>query len=994
MVKYADKIMLHLHTYRGHEDDHTVPFGLTQAGISEIVDTDIPYISRLLSDLVEDGLIYSEKKQVVGHDRKRNVYFLTEKGKRRARDLFEGYMEEEVELKTEDGKKRMKIKDISDHVNCRNEVLYALDNMNSEGVIDLVDGRDKRVDVFVDREKELERLEAKLETSGEDTSILSIEGNAGIGKTRLLMEFKKKAVDKGYEFITGRAYYEDSRPYLPVMDALREYEERHDIDDGFQIEPGKPTHDEGTAKNKREATFHDILDRVRSLSSHKPLIVFLDDIHWADRTTLNLLYFMADKLEGPRPQVLMIIAYRPEELTENEALRDVLRRLSREKKIDEIRLEPLKWSDTRDILKGTLGKKTLPEGFTKLVHDITEGNPLFIGECCKQMIEEDTIDLDTNRFPLSREEVNIPGIIKDVIRRRIDKLDRDTQRILKISSVMGERIDFSILYHILDKDRLELLDHVDVLVQRGLWMDTPDRRDFSFSHNLIQSVVYDALSPNLKRELHLAIADKIVDTDREGRRTCSRVARHYEKGGDLERAYIWFKKAGETAEKFFAYEDAAEMYEDALSLSARLDIDNLEVSNLLERLSWISTLMGDIDRSLDYQREAIDHLDEAADKQRMFRKIAHNYLLKGNLERVLDTLDEGLYLDEERVDRSKRTEYQRERCRLLEKKGSTLIEMGRLQEARETFERRKRIAERLDDTLELAKTYHHQGRVRWLSNELNRSLENFQKAIEYWKKEDEDEGLLRSYIQLARVKRLDGDIGACLDYIDRAIALAEDNDDREELAIFYNYLSDALIAVGRLEEALASSKKALEISREIEERSLVSLSASSLALIDLHTGDLNGAMDFVKRSLDLAEDIGMKSQEVQCHSLIAQIEIDRGELKKAEDHAGKALELALKTGSRSDEAMARITSGMVQIERERWDRALEELGRAEDLCDEVIGVFPFPGLSRIHYEYGRLWLKKGDERRAKDELDRALSLFEDRGMLLWAKKTEKLLSSI
>ncbi|MFW5907549.1 MAG: BREX system ATP-binding domain-containing protein [Candidatus Natronoplasma sp.] len=227
-ISSRDKILLYLSHQKGKGEKDKAPYGACQRGISESIDIDHNQVSKALDELVDEGLVECTASPVVGLQRERNVYFRTSKGYQKAEEELRGSLgKKEVTLKDDEEKRKVKLKEISEYVDHEHPLLYGLNQMDQNGTIDLSDSEDEKRDVFVGRESEMKKLRSLL-NDVEDGNCRSIfiTGEAGVGKTRLVNEFKKYAASEDFEFLVGSAYYDSSQPYHPMREAFKSYIEK------------------------------------------------------------------------------------------------------------------------------------------------------------------------------------------------------------------------------------------------------------------------------------------------------------------------------------------------------------------------------------------------------------------------------------------------------------------------------------------------------------------------------------------------------------------------------------------------------------------------------------------------------------------------------------------------------------------------------------------------------------------------------------------------
>ncbi|MEF8873368.1 MAG: tetratricopeptide repeat protein [Candidatus Thermoplasmatota archaeon] len=979
---YQDKIILHLASQKGDREASEVSSRITQQGIAERIGTDIPYTNRILKDLLSEGIVQCETKHVVGLKRRRKVYFLTSKGQREARDIKERLEEESVTVRTDEGEDEIKLCDIDRYFEAREPLLQGL-NLLDDGVIDLAQTGESEEDIFADREDEMDRLKGFMEKVKEEgCSAVFVSGEAGIGKTHLVMELKKYAVKQDFEFLAGRAYHESSEPYLLFKEAFQKYtsEELDEETDGeaiggsmsFAAMPkGPEVTNQQSLDSSRFSAWFKITEDVKDIASNHPLMIFLDDLQWADQATLQLLHYMTGNLDDS--PVLFIGTYRPEDIQEGHPLKEVIYTLSREDILNEIELDRLDWRATKQIVSGLVGQQDVPDEFVKLVHRTTDGNPLFIRECIKQMLDDGSIDVRRSEYPTSAEEVKIPKMINDVIKRRVERLDDDTEMIIKKASVIGDSIPYALLRDILDIEEIDMLEHVDILLDSGLWYEDPGEEIFSFSHSLIHKVVYNEISEVMKPGLHRAVAEsigRIYEDVLEER--YSDLGYHYRRGDDIGKAVKYYYKAGKEAEKVYAHEDAAKMFTRALGCLDEGDAEEAEVRRLtiLEELGDVYSILGKYEKAIEMFQEEEELAEQDEVKARSMRKMAKVFKQKGEAEKSLEISEKGLKLT---------GESDIERCRLLNYKGWALMRLGAPKKAVELFEEEKDLADRIGEKEEKAQALHDFGSACIRQGEYESAERYIQEAIDTREDIDDKEGLAISYNNIGILYNNKGELDKALEYHQLSLDIRKDIGDKHGIGVSLNNIGIIYEDKGELDKALEYQERSLDIKKKMGDKRGTAASLNNLGIFYTDKGDLDKALDYHQRSLDLKKEIGDKRGTAASLNNIGIIYMDKGDLDKALEYQERSLDINQDMGDEHGLASTFNSMGDVYKEKGELDKALEkhkralELGRKIGLKQaEVVSLF---GLIETR-------IKKGLVEKAREDAEEAVQIAENLGSKL------------
>ncbi|MEE8370162.1 MAG: protein kinase, partial [Dehalococcoidia bacterium] len=444
---------------------------------------------------------------------------------------------------------------------------------------------------FVGRREEMSQLKAALESalSGRG-SIVMLVGEPGIGKSRLAREFAVYAGLRGAEVLSGRCYEsEASIPYLPFVQALRQHvqsrpeaELREELGDGApevakfiseirqrlpDIPEVPPMEDEAD----RLRVFDHIASFLRNAARANPIILFLDDLQWSDRPSLLLLQHLARGIAMDR--IMILGCYSDVELKDSEALAEALAALRREQFFQRVLVRGLPQEDVIALVK-TLGEQEVPEEFVSAIYRETEGNPLFVEEILKHLVEEGKLVLEGGQWVSSTggvPQLDIPEGIRDIVRRRLSRLSEECRGILTLVSAMPAGFTFELLREVSGEDEDRLLD----LLEEALRVQAVRERKgeasgsaYELAHTALRHTLYSELSAPRRVRLHRQIGDameRLYAANLEPH--LAELAYHFSHAapeGDVDKAIDYARRAGERAAALFAHEEAGRMYRMAL----------------------------------------------------------------------------------------------------------------------------------------------------------------------------------------------------------------------------------------------------------------------------------------------------------------------------------------------------------------------------------------------------------------------------------------------
>ncbi len=502
--------------------------------------------------------------------------------------------------------------------------------------------------VLVGRSGVLAQLEASLASAGRGQPRHAvIGGEAGVGKTRLLAENRRLAEAQGARVLLGGcvAVGTEGLPFAPFTQIIRALVAEEGaaavIAAAGRAAPDLarlvPALDSGAAAPEQELwaqtrLYEALLDLFRRLAQAGPLVIQLEDLHWADAGTLAAASYLLRAIDDE--PITIVATFRADEVTRRHPVRGWLAEVVRDANVERIELEPLAEDDVASLISHILGEE-LQDREVAQIYERADGNPFFVEEllCCRTEYDE-----------------TLPASLRDVLLSRIDAIPDSAQRLLGVAAVGGREVEHDILVAIAGDEEGASAD-LRVLVDAGLLLTTRavDGDDaYSFRHALLQEVVYDAMLPTERRRLHRSWGEYMsahaVDDDGDAG-WLVRTAFHWREARD-QRALGACIAAGDAAMASFSYGIASDEYSEAILLwddhgPERSGIDHAE---LLERSARAAYLASDFRRGVAACREAISELGDSDPARRtgLLILLARSQWVSGDWGGSISTYEQAL----------------------------------------------------------------------------------------------------------------------------------------------------------------------------------------------------------------------------------------------------------------------------------------------------------------------------------------------------------------
>jgi class 3 adenylate cyclase len=376
---------------------------------------------------------------------------------------------------------------------------------------------------FVGRRREIETLrESFAKVQSGEGQVVGLVGEAGVGKSRLLLEFRSLLPQGGYTYLEGQClHYGGSMPYLPVLDALRSFlgikegepefvirnrmkekilgldEKLKDLIPPFQellsLKVDDETYSRLEPKEKREKTFEAFRDLLIRSTKDRPLVLTVEDLQWIDQTSEQFLDYMIGWL--PRTRILLLLLYRPE----------YVHQWGSKSYYSMIGVGHLSANSSSELVEAILeGGEVVPE-LKQLILNRAAGNPLFMEELTQTLLQNGSIRKTDDRFVLTKEITSsqVPDTVQGIIAARMDRLEESLKRIMQVAAVIGREFAFRILETITEmkenlKSGLVNLQGLEFIYEKSLFPDL----EYIFRHALVQEVAYNSLLINRRKEIH------------------------------------------------------------------------------------------------------------------------------------------------------------------------------------------------------------------------------------------------------------------------------------------------------------------------------------------------------------------------------------------------------------------------------------------------------------------------------------------------------------
>ena len=776
-------------------------------------------------------------------------------------------------------------------------------------------------------------------------NLVTVIGQAGVGKTRLLREFATQLADREQQaaFRVGHCpAYGAGLAYWALGEIIRGQFEIVDTDDsqlawakllhgiegsGDKLDTDEPAeriaatiarplgieppadvasgttgvHDAEDPQQMRDRLFSAVRSLVEAASRRWPVVIAIEDIHWADEGMLDLIDYMARWIRGP----VLIVCLARDELLERRPGWGGGRR-----NYTTIALEPLTPDETRELVSALLpnGNGSAANGNADLVPQVAErsaGNPLFVEEMINRIREEGSQDVQT-----------LPESVHAVLAARLDSLSAPERRVLQHASVVGQTFWDGSLSGLEDEEGIDLSDALAALEEKDLVVSSPGSRlagehEYIFKHVLIRDVAYSTLPKAVRARKHAQVAGFIEE------------------------------RAADRSEGVVAM--VADHYGRAAALGADADVGGAELQQINDKALAALEAAGDAAASLYSNQEALGHYETAL-----------------SVGRDSDGDDPAV------------------RARIAEKLGDVALRMGRVDQATEVWEECLDYHRRQEDLARVGDLHRKIGAALWHKGDREGSIEHYQKGIDLLKDGPACLELVRLYEEAASLYMHTGDNMLAIYASEKALRLAERLGEAAAASRAHGIFGRVFGRIGDSERARQNLERSVELARESDPGEAVRALLTLGYHLEVSEADYEGAGKAYREALELAEQTGDLPSKVELHAALAQLAAHSGSWEVVAREAEASGSLAEREGLTGKLCFPYMMRGVLRWREGDFDAAAKQLRRAADLAEQV-------GRSEVAFQ-SLYWLsaalrQRGDHADADTEIAKALDLCERAGLV-------------
>lgn len=887
---------------------------------------------------------------------------------------------------------------------------------------------------FVGRQRELGQLLQYTEraSQGQGCCVL-IAGEAGVGKTRLIQEFLGHAQLNCHVF-QGRCDELSGLPYTPWAEIAYDMLERYDpkklkvlapcslaevaklLPEIRVRMPDLPLNPPLPPQPERRRFFESVAAFLAGFvdrKGKKPLILFLDDLHWADAASIDLLSFLLPRLS--QQPVFILGAYRAEEISEGHCLSKLLQGQEFKEVLNVLSLARLTLTDVEELVDKLPLQADRPEVFCGHLYRETEGNPLFLVLTLQHLFEKGVLQVEGDRWRvnierLGSDRVGMPSLLQDVIRRRMSLLGEAEMKLLGLASATGRTFDVPLLELAWDGNKEECFSALAKLVNAKLLVEGHGR--YEFSHEKIREVVYGALPPPHRQLMHQKVLHALEQLHASHLDSIAALlARHAHQAGQWKKTLEYSLQAVTTALKEYRLAEGLELvgmglegvhkleacgadpsctaqqrfellkqrFEilDFLGHRAEQERDVNEMQKLAEQINDASKLAlvfrkrGDLYKKMGRYPEAHGETNKALELYRQcgdregqgncFNDLGNIYESQGKYEEALTCYQQQLEIGQEIQNRLMQGNS-------LNNTGIVYRVLGRHEDALSAYQRAVEIYRELGDLRGEAVVLNNMGIILWILGRHERALESYQLALGISQAIGDRANEASAVTNMGILYHVLGRYEEALHQVQLAIEMCGQLGDKRGQAQNLLNLTAAHLYLGQYEEALRASQECVRLARQIGDKQSEAASLSNLGIVYRTLGKYNEARECAQQGLEIFKGIGYRLGEGLGLQSMANLYAELGQYTEALAMYAEARAMFEKLGAKSQQIASLTKEAIAHLELQELDKALASSSQAVRMLEEGQAS---SGPHEVYFNHYRVLLAQGSAQEALEYLHKA-----------------------
>jgi serine/threonine protein kinase/tetratricopeptide (TPR) repeat protein len=762
--------------------------------------------------------------------------------------------------------------------------------------------------------------------------VLLLVGEQGVGKSRFLENLKIRCQLEGILYVDSNCLEDQTKAYQPLIEILhriKPYLEDHDpsLPQGTDLAKEKfnqalnsilqkPRGRAVSVCQEQFSTHQKIIESLLGISQISPMVLAIDNLQWADSQTLKFLSQFGQNIE--KSKILLACAVRPEQVTDETFLMELTDAWRDMGWCSYIKLDRFDYQKTRIFIRSKLKRDRFPEDFFSYLHQNTSGNPFFLTEALKYLLEKRIVflspgscgedcswEVDSEKL----EKISVPHSIEAALSKNLERYEQETINFMTSVAVMGKKLDPELvrgLNILAEKDlskTLFILEKDQVFIKR----ESPlkGRGYYEFANQSLQRLLYQRCDGKEKVKLHGRIAKLLEEGEvEEDEETVFEISHHYLKSHHYEKAYHYSLLSAEKMAQRFAHQEVFKYLGTAIEATSKFrdkeEGERKKVEALMRRADFHKQV-GELNQaSKDYK--TILRLTKNSPDLKMiaeaYNDLGDTYRLKHDYEKGLSCLKKAL-----------------------------------------------QIRENLNDSLEIAHTLNNIGIIYWIDNQYQEALISYKRALDVYERLEDKFHVASTLNNIGLIHLHQHQYDEAMKYFVDSLDIKQELGNKEEIARSLNNLGATHFHLGNYGQAINHYLESLKLNEEIKNKKEMTFNLENLGDAYRKIGDYQNSLDYCQKGLKLALEIDFTEREGYILEELGITYFELGHYQEAYEHFHKAKTIAEKIHDRELQVLVLINLSKLAVIlncNQRAEKLLEEATQIINVINDnrsLIGVY-------------------------------------------------------
>jgi serine/threonine protein kinase/tetratricopeptide (TPR) repeat protein len=767
-----------------------------------------------------------------------------------------------------------------------------------------------------------------------------LAGEQGVGKSFFLRDLRIRSQLEGILYVDSNCLENQTKAYQPLIEILHKMKPylegcdpslKEKFSQNLKLIFEKPQ-DKINSFHKQQSLIHqEIIESLTQFSQIFPMVLVVDNLQWADFQTMRFLSHLGRNIE--KSKIFLACAFRPEETRDQTLLKELVDGWTETRWCKYIKLDRFDYQKTVTFIRSKLKRERFPEGFFSYMHQNTSGNPFFLTEVLKYLLERQIVFLKDCVWEVDSEKLeqtSVPDSIESVLLKNLERYEDKTLDFLNVVAVIGKKFDSQLVkkLNLLPEKDLSQILFLLLKDQVFLQKESPlrGRPYYEFANQSLQNLLYQRWDEAKRTFWHKKVGELLEKlSSNEDEESVFEIAHHYLKGGERDKAYQYALLSAEKMEQRFANPEVLRYLENAIKVASKFSDKQKTVEKQVVALM----------KKADFCKR-VGELNQAEEDYKTILKLIRN---SSNLKMLAET-----YNDLGETYRLKH-DY---------KKGILYLKKA------------MKIHQKLDDPLELANTLSYMGLLYWTDSQYENALTSFQKALEIDRRTENKSYMASTLNNMGLVHWSLHQYSQALKYFTDSLSLYRDLDNKEWIARTLNNIGITFFELGEYHQAINYYLESLKLNEKIKNKKEMTFNLENLGDAYRKIGDYQNALEFCQKGLELGLEIDFTERVGHIFEELGITYFELGHYQDAYECFHRAKTIAEKIEDKELQIM-------VWVNLSKFFAALNDDQRAEQLLEEATKVI---GAINDERSLIKVYQIKSNLRKKEEKFQEALVLLD------------------